>query len=379
MNKTGDNSYSLIYTLNGQNYTVDYNWTSAGQYDFEFINPDGSSTSESHNGFIPCEVPSEETLLTRSITQGLATTVINNLLNCANGRIAGIGTITATNNTMLTVPAEVNFQNTNFPFASDLYNPCNGATYSTVAEALAQLDGSDIVEVDADGGIITAYVFADNYFEMYINGEQVGMDKVPFTQFNSSIVRFRVSKPFTIAVKLVDWEENLGLGSESNQSFAYHPGDGGFVAAFYDEGGDNVAITNNKWKAQTYYIAPVKDTNCVIESGNERLSADCNTDDTNDGSNYYAVHYMIPSDWFNEDYDDSSWPNAYTYTNETVGVDNKLAYTNFTDIFDDTENDAEFIWSSNLILDNSVLARYTVDDNTTGFSEEPEESISNFV
>jgi hypothetical protein len=34
---------------------------------------------------------------------------------------------------------------------------------------------------------------------------------------------------------------------------------------------------------------------------------------------------------------------------------------NFTDIFDDPKADADFIWSSNLILDNLVLLRQTVE------------------
>ena len=368
--KTGEKSYSLVYTLNNQNYTVNYDWTSTGEYNFEFVDPNGSSTKESHNGFIPCEVTTDLNTLTGSVTQGLATTLVDNLLDCANGRVAGIGTITATDNSVWTVPAEVNFQNDDFPFAPDLYNSCNGATYNSASEALSQLDGSEIVEVNANGEIITGYIFADNYFEMYINGVPVGKDKVPFTQFNSSIVRFKVSRPFTIAVKLVDWEENLGLGSENNGGFTYHPGDGGFVATFFDESNNNIAVTNSEWKAQTYYIAPLKDINCISEDGNERLSSDCDTQGSNDGSNFYAVHYEVPSNWFEEKYDDSAWPSAYTFTNQTVGVDNKPAYTNFTNLFDNTDNDAQFIWSSNLILDNLVLARFTVDDVTTGLSSE---------
>ena len=62
----------------------------------------------------------------------------------------------------------------------------------------------------------------------------------------------------------------------------------------------------------------------------------------------------------NAGFDDSSWPSASTFTNATIGVDNKPAYTNFTGIFDDASDDAEFIWSSNVILDNEVIVRRTV-------------------
>ena len=59
-------------------------------------------------------------------------------------------------------------------------------------------------------------------------------------------------------------------------------------------------------------------------------------------------------------FDDSEWPNATEFTNDVIGVDNKPAYTNFIDIFDNSANDAKFIWSTNVILDNEVIVRYTV-------------------
>jgi hypothetical protein len=52
-------------------------------------------------------------------------------------------------------------------------------------------------------------------------------------------------------------------------------------------------------------------------------------------------------------FDYSSWPAATTYTSAQVGP--KTAYTNFTNQF----NNASFIWSTNLVLDNLVLLRYT--------------------
>lgn len=296
-----------------------------------------------------------------SVSQGPAETITASLSDCSNGRVAGIGTIKSEDGKTWTVPAEVNFQDNSFPFASDLHNPCNGNNYSSASEAISKLDESDIVEVDADGEVITAYVFADNYFEMYVNGTPVGKDKVPFTQFNSSLVRFKAKRPFTVAMKLVDWEENLGLGSEDNRGNAYHPGDGGMVAVFKDASDKVLAITNNDWKAQTFYTAPIKDLTCLTESGNQRLSADCDEEGSSDGSNFYAIHWEVPSTWMNTDFDDSNWPSATTYTNNTIGVDNKSAYTNFTSIFDDSSNDAQFIWSTNVVLDNLVLVRYTLE------------------
>lgn len=297
---------------------------------------------------------------TASVTQGPAKVITANIYECDRGRKAPIGTITATDGSIWTVPAVVNFSDNSFPFASDLYNPCTKVEYTTAKNALAALKGNDIIEIDKDGEVVTAYIFADNYFEMYINGIPVGKDNVPFTEFNSNIIRFKAKKPFTIAMKLVDWEENSGLGSENNQGKAYHPGDGGMVAVFKDAQNKTLAITNENWKAQTFYTAPLKDLSCASESGSLRLSDNCNTTDSDDGTSYYALHWKVPANWQTKEFDDSSWPKATTFTNAQISVDNKPSYTNFTDIFDESANDAKFIWSRNVILDNEVIVRFTV-------------------
>ena len=297
---------------------------------------------------------------TASISKGSAAVINENIFDCFKGRKAPIGISTALDSTTWAVPADVNFASTSFPFASDLFNPCTGMEYQTTEKALAAIDGTDIVEVDSDGEVITAFVFADNYFEMYINGVPVGKDNVPFTQFNSNIVRFKAQKPFTITMKLVDWEENSGLGTESNKGNEFHAGDGGMVAVFKDTTGEIIATTNSNWKAQTYYTAPLADLSCASENGTLRLSDNCNTETSGDGNSYYALHWKVPTGWQNSDFDDSEWPSATEFTNAEIGVDNKPAYTNFTDVFDDTKEDAKFIWSTNVVLDNEVIVRYTV-------------------
>jgi hypothetical protein len=295
---------------------------------------------------------------TASVTIGLASTTTENLYP-PGIRVAGLGSITATDATVWTVPAEVNFTNPSFPTASDLYNP-NGNQYGNSAAALAAFNPSNIIEIDAAGEVITGYIFADNYFELYINGVAVGKDAIPFTDFNSHIVKFRVQRPFTIAMKLVDWEERLGLGCETKGALDYHPGDGGMVAVFKDAVGNIICTTNSDWKAQTFYTAPIKDFGCVSEIGTTRNSSSCNTSDVANGAGYAALHWALPVDWMSETFDDSSWPNATTFSNTTIGVNGKNAYTNFTDVFDDAANDAQFIWSTNVILDNEVIVRQIV-------------------
>jgi hypothetical protein len=67
------------------------------------------------------------------------------------------------------------------------------------------------------------------------------------------------------------------------------------------------------------------------------------------------VHYPIPSDWNTVAFQDGGWPQASLYT--AAQVTNQAAYTNFANT---AWGNASFIWSSNLILDNLVLARFTV-------------------
>lgn len=305
---------------------------------------------------------------TGKLSQGRAATTNTNIYICPNGRVTSLGTSTASDNSTWTVPSANHFTDANFPFASDLHNACIGANFANATAALAALSGNDIINIDASGEVYTAYIFADNYFELYVNGIPVGKDKVTFTQFNSSIVRFKVNSPFTMAMLLVDWEENLGLGTELNGAAPYHPGDGGLVFVVKNANNQIIAVSNNNWKAQTFYTSPIQDLTCPSESGTLRLTANCSTADAPNGENHYALHWEIPANVMSSNFDDSNWPNANVYSNATVGVNNKPAYTNFADIFDNSSNDAQFIWSSNLILDNQVIVRYTV-NATSGLYE----------
>ncbi|NOT76205.1 MAG: hypothetical protein HOP08_14855 [Cyclobacteriaceae bacterium] len=284
---------------------------------------------------------------TGSVSRGQGTSTTPNLLSGCNGsRVSSEGTIKALDGTTWTLPGENQFAAG--AKASDLYNDCNNVRPSNISQASLPASGTII---DSDGTIITAYVFADNYFELYVNGVLIGVDPVPYTPFNSSVMKFKVKKPYTIAFKLIDWEENLGVGSEANNGNPFHAGDAGLVATFSDG-----TKTDGTWKAQTFYIAPLEDVNAVKEeSDGTRSSASASTTPGCDGS-CLAIHWPIPLDWNSKAYDDSGWPGATIYTAAAAGATNKLAYSNFTS----TWAGASFIWSSNLVLDNVVLVRKTV-------------------
>ena len=214
-----------------------------------------------------------------------------------------------------------------------------------------------IVEIDKDGEVVTGYIVVDNYFELYVNGKLVAVDAVPFTPMNSSIVKFRVKRPYTYAFKLVDWEENLGLGTElGGTGGPWHPGDGGLIARFSDG-----TVTDGSWKVQAYYIAPLMSPDDVTEKAGLHVTARTgrvhpHVPKPPCEDRCYAVHYPLPKNWAAPSFDDSKWPRAFEYTDEEVGVTNLRAYTNFPELF----QGARWIWSFNLVFDNLVLARKTV-------------------
>src|SRR5690349_9668849 len=99
----------------------------------------------------------------RFVTQGPATTVVDNLYKCPvkveNHRVSAIGKIKTAEGRVFTVPAEVAFQKGG-PKGADLYNECTRVTPPTSPEVSAA--NVPVVEVDKDGETITGTIVADN-------------------------------------------------------------------------------------------------------------------------------------------------------------------------------------------------------------------------
>jgi hypothetical protein len=324
----------------------------------------------------------------RWVTQGPAEVVIEKLFDCGvtvdNYREGAVGRIAASDGTVLTVPAETAYARGLGPRSVDLYNECTGITPPGSGEVAT--DHVPVIEVNPDGEVVTGYIVADNYFELYVNGMLVAVDNTPYTPFNSAIVKFRAVRPYTLALLLVDWEEHLGLGMELfpqgpgserlESGDPWYTGDAGLIARF-----DDGTSTDGSWKAQSFYIAPLDSPDEVIENGNvhdtsargrvtrEAKRARCAeaAGEVNGAarlfpalaalpSSCYAVHYPIPADWQSPGFDDSDWPDAFEYTDADVGTTNLPAYNRYPELF----GDARWIWSRNLVLDNVVIARTTV-------------------
>lgn len=272
---------------------------------------------------------------------------------CAPGAVAAdrettCGTIRA-NGLTVALPAPVS---SDAPIAQDLYESCVGRGAVQGWEGRVQTR-----VVDPDGAVVTGYLFADNYFELSVNGQLVARDALGFTPFNASVVRFQARYPMTLAVRLVDWEGYLGVGLESRNG-AFHVGDGGFIAAF-----SNGAVTSTAWRCRPLYIAPLDDPQCVVDDGAGNLDASrCpSTDATirclgaDPTRTCRAVHLPLAADWSAPGFDDRRWPAAFRY--DAARVTNDPAYTTFaSSLF----ASAQFIWSHNLDLDNHVVCRVTI-------------------
>ncbi len=123
---------------------------------------------------------------------GRAEVNVANLFECElRTRQSAMGTIGDLQNQSWTVPGKNNFASG--PAAFNLFNECSGVVPANIQEL--NLNALDAVEIDPDGQIITGYIFADNYFELYINGQFIATDPVPYTPFNSSIVKPRLLPP----------------------------------------------------------------------------------------------------------------------------------------------------------------------------------------
>ena len=278
------------------------------------------------------------------VTQGLATETFScgNLARACTGRArrfmeAKCGTVVTEDGTRLQVPAVP----AEGPDPTDLYNDCGGPGHNP-----SHLEDLQTVTIDSDGEEITGYVFGDNYYELYVNGEIVARDPVGFIPFNSGVVRFRATRPLTYAVKLVDWGTHLGVGMEYDR---WNVGDGGFIARFSDG-----TETGASWKCRAYYISPLEDRSCVKPGPDTSACPERPPCVERDPGSCRALHYRVPEDWASPGFEDADWHSASTYP--ASAVTNQRAYRDYSDKFES----ADFIWSHNLDQDNLVLCRTTV-------------------
>jgi hypothetical protein len=167
--------------------------------------------------------------------------------------------------------------------------------------------------------ILKLNAYADNWCIVYINGKMAAVDQIEFLPHNVVSVTVLPIYPMTIAVMAKDnADPNTGL------EYGTQIGDGGFILKLSDG-----TVTSAAWKAKNFFKGPLN-SNTV---------------------NPQVLHTPIPANWFAPDFDDSSWGYATEFTSDQVKPDGDYGSYDFSG--------AKFIWTEDLLLDNTIVFRYT--------------------
>ncbi|MEM7600626.1 MAG: hypothetical protein AAF357_04330, partial [Verrucomicrobiota bacterium] len=121
---------------------------------------------------------------------------------------------------------------------------------------------------------------------------------------------------------LVHYHAAQDTGLEYNDT---NIGDGGFILKFGDG-----TVTNANWKAKSFFYGPLN----------------------GDKEQPKTKHDPIPEDWYEMEFDDSSWGNAVEHSEEAVKPKSPFYENDF--------EGAKWIWSSDLALDNTVIFRTVI-------------------
>ena len=174
---------------------------------------------------------------------------------------------------------------------------------------------------------VTAWLYADNYVELYVNGRLIVKDPIVFTPHNVVVTKFRATYPMTIAVLLKDFAHPR-TGLEYNHT---RIGDGGFVARF-----SNGVVTEGSWRCLLVSRGPVN-RRCLAEDPARTCRVETRP---------------MPAGWTKPGFDDSAWPRARVHSAQAVRP--LSVYYGYR------WGGAKFIWSPDLEIDNTVLCRKTV-------------------
>lgn len=184
----------------------------------------------------------------------------------------------------------------------------------------------------------TANVWADNWFELYVNGKRIGQDSVSITterSFNAETFSFTATYPLTIGFVVKDYVENksgLEYIGKPNQQI----GDGGAILQIFETKTRRlVTATDKTWRAFVTYSAPTNPT-CVTS--------------TNPLVECSAAVRATPKTWLTSLFNATNWPFATEYSESEVGV--KEGYLGI-----DWHASAKLVWSKDLKLDNTILLR----------------------
>jgi hypothetical protein len=217
-----------------------------------------------------------------------------------------------------------------------------------------------------DTDTVTANIYADNYFEFYVNGVLIKKDPLDFTPHNGVQFKFNVTKGESriYAIKASDFATPSGY--EYTNTDRPQLGDGALIISLNDG-----TVSNSTWKCFTTSFGPT----------DESISAGCNEKNLNLCK---IKTTSEPINWQMKTFDDSTWTQAKEYTTQEAGWGRTPSYSNgycgtLTDPLTGAnkspssikteENEcldpqkmsfsnAKFIWQGDLKRDNTILCRY---------------------
>lgn len=206
-----------------------------------------------------------------------------------------------------------------------------------ILAAMFMLSGSGATFAN---NVVTAEVWADNWFELYVNGNKVLEDSVPITterSFNAESASFELPAGAQIAIIAKDFKEN-DTGLEYIGSRRQQMGDGGLIAQIKDASDALLFSTDSNTRCMVLHHAPV-DAACAEEDKPVAGEGYCD-----------FTTAEAPDGWMSADFDDSDWAAAIEYSEEQVSP--KMGYDEI--IWDQS---ARLVWTESLTQDNTVLCR----------------------
>lgn len=190
----------------------------------------------------------------------------------------------------------------------------------------------------------TADVWADNWFEMRVDGTQVAEDSVPITterSFNAESFTFEAEPPFVIGLVAKDFKEN-DTGLEYIGTRRQQMGDGGVIVQIKNAAGDIAAVSDTNWQCLVTHSAPL-DKSCEGAANPVAGEGACG---------FEAID--APAGWDQAGFDASDWPKASAFSEREVSP--KDGYDRI-----DWDANARLIWGPDLEQSNTILCRVTVE------------------
>lgn len=210
--------------------------------------------------------------------------------------------------------------------------------------ALAQgMRDLDEVTVEGNGADkITAEIWVDNWFALYVNGEKIVEDATPYhteRSFNAERVTFTADRPLQVAIELRDFMEN-DTGLEYIGSQRQQMGDGGAIFQFFDAAGALIGASDASWLCHVAQRAPVE-TSCAKESNPQEGAGAC------------ASISDMPEGWTAPGFDDSGWSPAVVHSAREVSPKHGYDMISWSP-------SAQLIWGEELHQDNIIYCRATL-------------------